>query len=416
MIYELSFKIVDGFYMPEDESIERVLEAEGSCKLWDLLFCLLDSLDFDFDHMYEFHIGKKSYSGSPAGSEGKDASLDSLKLKKGSKFRLIYDFGDDWTFDIVVKEIHEGSTERGIRVISSTGEVEQYPDYEDWEGEYDGDGTSFLTPEQKLLADEIGEYQLLLFNDDESAAADRILEIWPKIKEYVGKMADSESDTARDDENGEEPIKPTIDEVDPSYELEIWNALMDSDLPFLNLKRYEEGIQLWSDILKTFRWEGNDGDQLRGAIGEALAELGEKERMFEYFRLWEEKNQKSITRMNSHLLALEEIKDWETAKERLEEYLTLVDDDMMKELIYQRAVEIYKALGDGEKLDYYSRELEKIEEEINEGIEDWMMDDELFFDSQLQNTVVRSEPKIYPNDPCPCGSGKKYKKCCGKNR
>lgn len=24
--------------------------------------------------------------------------------------------------------------------------------------------------------------------------------------------------------------------------------------------------------------------------------------------------------------------------------------------------------------------------------------------------------KIYPNDPCPCNSGKKYKKCCGKNR
>ncbi|XBX10364.1 SEC-C metal-binding domain-containing protein [Enterocloster clostridioformis] len=21
---------------------------------------------------------------------------------------------------------------------------------------------------------------------------------------------------------------------------------------------------------------------------------------------------------------------------------------------------------------------------------------------------------MYPNDPCPCGSGKKYKKCCGK--
>ena len=24
--------------------------------------------------------------------------------------------------------------------------------------------------------------------------------------------------------------------------------------------------------------------------------------------------------------------------------------------------------------------------------------------------------KVYPNDPCPCGSGKKYKNCCGKNR
>jgi SEC-C motif-containing protein len=27
--------------------------------------------------------------------------------------------------------------------------------------------------------------------------------------------------------------------------------------------------------------------------------------------------------------------------------------------------------------------------------------------------VVRTGPKIGRNDPCPCGSGKKYKKCCG---
>ena len=26
----------------------------------------------------------------------------------------------------------------------------------------------------------------------------------------------------------------------------------------------------------------------------------------------------------------------------------------------------------------------------------------------------RAEQKIYPNDPCPCGSGKKYKQCCGR--
>lgn len=28
-------------------------------------------------------------------------------------------------------------------------------------------------------------------------------------------------------------------------------------------------------------------------------------------------------------------------------------------------------------------------------------------------TVVRDAPKVGRNDPCPCGSGKKYKKCCG---
>ena len=28
-------------------------------------------------------------------------------------------------------------------------------------------------------------------------------------------------------------------------------------------------------------------------------------------------------------------------------------------------------------------------------------------------TVVRDQPKVGRNDPCPCGSGKKYKKCHG---
>jgi SEC-C motif-containing protein len=31
----------------------------------------------------------------------------------------------------------------------------------------------------------------------------------------------------------------------------------------------------------------------------------------------------------------------------------------------------------------------------------------------VPTTVVRTSPKVGRNDPCPCGSGKKYKKCCG---
>ena len=27
---------------------------------------------------------------------------------------------------------------------------------------------------------------------------------------------------------------------------------------------------------------------------------------------------------------------------------------------------------------------------------------------------VKAQPKVGRNDPCPCGSGKKYKNCCGK--
>ena len=39
---------------------------------------------------------------------------------------------------------------------------------------------------------------------------------------------------------------------------------------------------------------------------------------------------------------------------------------------------------------------------------------ELYHEQKVAGTVKREGKKVYPNDPCPCGSGKKYKKCCGK--
>ena len=36
------------------------------------------------------------------------------------------------------------------------------------------------------------------------------------------------------------------------------------------------------------------------------------------------------------------------------------------------------------------------------------------YKEQKESTTIRREKKIGRNDPCPCGSGKKYKKCCGK--
>lgn len=38
---------------------------------------------------------------------------------------------------------------------------------------------------------------------------------------------------------------------------------------------------------------------------------------------------------------------------------------------------------------------------------------ELYREQKASGTI-RNEKKIGRNDPCPCGSGKKYKKCCGK--
>lgn len=54
------------------------------------------------------------------------------------------------------------------------------------------------------------------------------------------------------------------------------------------------------------------------------------------------------------------------------------------------------------------------------GLEEWndIFDEETrkeLYKRQKQSTTIVKGDRIYPNDPCPCGSGKKYKKCCGKN-
>lgn len=53
------------------------------------------------------------------------------------------------------------------------------------------------------------------------------------------------------------------------------------------------------------------------------------------------------------------------------------------------------------------------------GLPEWeeIFDEEtrkVLYKEQKSSTTVVKEDKVYPNDPCPCGSGKKYKKCCGK--
>lgn len=39
----------------------------------------------------------------------------------------------------------------------------------------------------------------------------------------------------------------------------------------------------------------------------------------------------------------------------------------------------------------------------------------LYKEQKKSKTIVNKDAKIGRNDPCPCGSGKKYKKCCGAN-
>ena len=69
---------------------------------------------------------------------------------------------------------------------------------------------------------------------------------------------------------------------------------------------------------------------------------------------------------------------------------------------------------------------EKLYKNMVDAKADWLYElpqwDEIFtkekqkelYREQKASGTIRREKKIRRNDPCPCGSGKKYKKCCGK--
>ena len=78
---------------------------------------------------------------------------------------------------------------------------------------------------------------------------------------------------------------------------------------------------------------------------------------------------------------------------------TAVSLDFDKELLYKNMV-----AADAEWL-YNLPEWEQI---FDEGKR------KALYKEQKASTTIRKPEKVYPNDPCPCGSGKKYKNCHGQ--
>ena len=76
------------------------------------------------------------------------------------------------------------------------------------------------------------------------------------------------------------------------------------------------------------------------------------------------------------------------------------------QIVYEKQVGKYKSI-----IDRYAHAHGYEEDDDYDYDEE---DDDAYDYEPPQEPIVRDEPKVGRNDPCPCGSGKKYKKCCGK--
>ncbi len=91
--------------------------------------------------------------------------------------------------------------------------------------------------------------------------------------------------------------------------------------------------------------------------------------------------------------------------------------DMFDQMVYDIKSDVVKFLMNARKRETSMQRTTSVKI-TGEGFEDTLTN----LDSQAprktggNTTVVNTEPKINRNAPCPCGSGKKYKNCCGKNK
>jgi len=127
----------------QDDEIFRIIKIREDHSLEDLAKTLLKSIKFDDDHMYLFNMDNNYYKGENTYEMSLDGSKPSVKtnlkelaLKKGMKFQLWYDFGDDWFFNIVVLNVEKTTRFDNPRVMKSQGKLKQYSSFDDYEEVY----------------------------------------------------------------------------------------------------------------------------------------------------------------------------------------------------------------------------------------------------------------------------------------
>ncbi len=95
-------------------------------------------------------------------------------------------------------------------------------------------------------------------------------------------------------------------------------------------------------------------------------------------------------------------------KEEMEGFMIAIKNEVEKSEAIDTFLQAYQ-LQSGEEKDIFVYELEVLAKSIRKWSLKGFTEDEI----QKENSRVVNDVKIGRNDPCICGSGKKYKKCCG---
>jgi hypothetical protein len=118
-------------------SMWREIAMADSMDLDDLAHAILDAVDFESDHLYEFtyrdNLGRTVTAAHEYCDEGPfaaDIEIDSLPLVPGQSMTFHFDFGDDWRFNVKLEKIAPANPRmKKPKLVAQRGAApQQYPD------------------------------------------------------------------------------------------------------------------------------------------------------------------------------------------------------------------------------------------------------------------------------------------------
>jgi hypothetical protein len=391
----------------------RVVEMAASATLDDLHYVIQKEFHLDNDHLYAFFLTNKAWAknGAFMSDEGTtaDATLRSLDLRPGKKFLYLFDFGDELRHEIRVRRGGVAESSAGLpRVVESVGKPP--PQFVPW------DDVAPLDEDLRPLAEEAASAtkrwdEAVRKETDEEAPLDAALvdadDLLARrlVDALRGRPAQLESMVA-----------------DEAVDIEFWLTSVPFELA--RLGRTEEALTLWAALSEI--------------TGEAASVAGQARILARAGRAVE-------ARARVEALLQEHPDDPWAADHAADVFVLLGDypraEDLSRTLrkakVRARAPEVYasaterladllKKRGEEAKASALTVELEDELGSDSEAVDDDdLPDDDLAGDvaktlpgpnvspDAHTGTVRRDSPKVGRNEPCPCGSGKKYKKCHG---
>ena len=204
-------------------------------------------------------------------------------------------------------------------------------------------------------------------------------------------------------------VSEVMESQDYEYPVEAW--LQDMEMELGNAGEYEKRLDFCYKVLDMFDWTYDDGDGFRCAVGEELYEAGKAEEGKAWFENWLKKEPHNTDALNAYSWCLQKQEGIEVAYHLIRKEVINSACTIHNYILFDRAKFLAQNLKKESDLKWIETQRESFQKSME--VTDYHNDLYDDFCMPVQQPIVK-EAKIYPNDPCPCGSGKKYKKCCGK--